>query len=130
MDSSLRFALRIVYTYKHRRQTVSKCVSSTFHRRLQTVRKQVFGVSCFTLEMESNIQCVDVFLDTSSVCRELLPRQVPSTLQLDILQPVIHSNTSTSVGVILITFLKPAPSSAFKSTKKLSPYLVLSLRSV
>jgi hypothetical protein len=77
---------------------------------------------------------VDVFLNTSSVCHELPPRQVlrmwtsENKLKLDILQPFICSNTSKSVDVILTKFLKSAPSSVFKPAKSLPPYLVPSFR--
>jgi hypothetical protein len=37
-----------------------------------------------------------------------------NTLKGDILQPVISSNTSKSVCVILTTFLKPSPTSTLK----------------
>jgi hypothetical protein len=46
----------------------------------------------------------------------------------DILEPVICSNISKSKGVILTKFLKPAPSSSFKSARRFSPYQVPLLR--
>jgi hypothetical protein len=53
--------LWIVHTYKHCWQTVCKEVSSSFGPCLQTVRKKKFGVSCFPLETESKIQCLQVW---------------------------------------------------------------------
>jgi hypothetical protein len=116
---------------KQFRKTICKQISSEF---LPCLQKQIFDVSCFPLEMTSKTASADVFLNTASVYRELPPRQVfttwtsANTFKRDILQPIICSNTSKSVGVILAKFLKPAPSSTFKSAKRLSPYLVPPLR--
>jgi hypothetical protein len=49
-------------------------------------------------------------------------------VEADILQAITCSNILKSVRVILIEFLKPAPSSTSKSAKRLSSYLVPSLR--
>jgi hypothetical protein len=75
---------------------------------------------------------VDIFLNTSSVYRELSPKQVlrmwtsENTLNLDILRPIICSNTSNSVDAILKTFLKPAHRNF--QVCQIIPYLVPSLR--
>jgi hypothetical protein len=74
---------------------VGKQFANKFRPCLQTVRKQIFRFSCFQLGMESKTQCLqvwtDLFLNTSSACRLLPPKQVlrmwtsDNTLKLNVL---------------------------------------------
>jgi hypothetical protein len=123
--------LRLVQIYKY-------CLQTMLAHSLQT--SFVLVLSVFVNSPQTNIRCslfpvvngkqdtmfaiVEVFLNTSSVYRELQTRQAlrmwtsENTVKLD----NICSNTSKSVGVILTIFLKPSPSSTFKSAKRFSPF--------